>query len=171
MRHKIIEIVCWNARDPETPLEDAMRPTSPLLQSRLAASLFLLASPVLSQNVEPHPQTIPLRCEQGDCPLLKGYPQTAGIRIGFVRLKPGETVGWRTTASQEESLVILDGKGKALSDGEAGQPFVAPALVYIPPSTRHNVENTGKQPLVYIYVVAPVVEKKDRKTGAKGQMP
>ena len=144
MRHKIIEIVCWNARDPETPLEDAMRPTSPLLQSRLAASLFLLASPVLSQNVEPHPQTIPLRCEQGDCPLLKGYPQTAGIRIGFVRLKPGETVGWRTTASQEESLVILDGKGKALSDGEAGQPFVAPALVYIPPSTRHNVEKHGQ---------------------------
>ena len=40
-------------------------------------------------------------------------------------------------------------------DGQPALPFVAPALVYIPPATRHNVENTGGDPLEYEYIVAP----------------
>lgn len=77
------------------------------------------------------------------------------MRSGFVRLKPGATVGWHTTGKNEEALVILHGQGEALIDGQARQPFVAPALVYIPPMTRHNVTNTGKELLEYVYVVAP----------------
>ena len=132
-----------------------MRPISPLLQGLVAAGMFLAASPIFSQQAKPQPLTIPLQCPQGDCPLLRGAPQTAGMRSGFVRLKPGATVGWHTTGKNEEALVILRGQGEALIDGQAGQPFAAPALVYIPPATRHNVENTGKEPLEYVYVVAP----------------
>lgn len=77
------------------------------------------------------------------------------MRSGFVRLQPGAAVGWHTTGKNEEALVILHGQGEALIDGQAKQPFVAPALVYIPPVTRHNVENTGKELLEYVYVVAP----------------
>jgi mannose-6-phosphate isomerase-like protein (cupin superfamily) len=77
------------------------------------------------------------------------------MRSGFVRLKPGETVGWHTTGKNEESLVILHGQGTAMIDGQAGKPFMAPAFVYISPATRHNVLNTGTEPLEYVYVVAP----------------
>ena len=77
------------------------------------------------------------------------------MRSGFVRLKPGETVGWHTTGQNEEALVILRGEGAALIDGHPKQAFAAPALAYIPPATRHNVENTGKELLEYVYVVAP----------------
>jgi mannose-6-phosphate isomerase-like protein (cupin superfamily) len=77
------------------------------------------------------------------------------MRSGFVRLEAGATVGWHTTGEHEEALVILHGQGEALIDGKAKQPFIAPALVYIPPATRHNVANTGKEPLEYVYVVAP----------------
>ena len=87
--------------------------------------------------------------------MLKGVPQTTGMRSGFVRLLTGATVGWHTTGKNEEALVILHGQGEALIDGQAKQPFVAPALVYIPPATRHNVANTGKEMLEYVYVVAP----------------
>ena len=87
--------------------------------------------------------------------MLKGVPQTTGMRSGFVRLLTGATVGWHTTGKNEEALVILHGQGEALIDGQAGQPFTAPAFVYIPPATRHNVANTGKDPLEYVYVVAP----------------
>jgi mannose-6-phosphate isomerase-like protein (cupin superfamily) len=76
------------------------------------------------------------------------------MRSGFVRLMPGQTVGWHTTSKNEEALVVLHGKGKALIDGQLGLDFAAPALVYIPPATRHNVENTGSDPLEYEYVVA-----------------
>ena len=77
------------------------------------------------------------------------------MRSGFVRLLPGATVGWHTTGKNEEALVILHGQGEALIEGQAAQAFVAPMLVYIPPATRHNVANTGKEPLEYVYVVAP----------------
>ncbi len=121
----------------------------------LAAGLLLAAAPALSQQPQPVPQAIPLACAHGDCPILSGAPQTKGMRSGFVRLSPGQTVGWHSTGKNEEALVVLHGKGKALIDGQPALPFVAPALVYIPPATRHNVENTGGDSLEYEYVVAP----------------
>lgn len=121
----------------------------------LAAGLLLVLAQAPSQNAKPQPLTVPLDCPQGDCPILKGAPQTAGMRSGFVRLRPGQTVGWHTTGKNEEALVVLRGKGTALIDGEPGLLFAAPAIVYIPPATRHNVQNTGSEPLEYEYVVAP----------------
>lgn len=132
-----------------------MRQTLRITLLSIAAGLFLAAAPISSQTAKPHPLITPLLCPQGDCPLLKGAPQTAGMRSGFVRLQPGATVGWHTTGKNEEALVILHGQGEALIDGQAKQPFVAPAFVYIPPATRHNVLNTGTEPLEYVYVVAP----------------
>ena len=136
-----------------------MRPTSQIYLLSVAVGLLLSAAPISSQTAKPQPLTIPLVCTQGDCPLLKGIPQTTGMRSGFVRLKPGATVGWHTTGKNEEALVILRGQGDALIDGQAGHPFTAPALVYIPPATRHNVENTGKELLEYVYVVAPAKQE------------
>lgn len=105
----------------------------------------------------PHqPLTLPLACDGGDCPLLKGAPQTTGMRSGFVRLKPGESVGWHTTGQQEEALVILRGQGEAKIEGRARLRVAAQMLVYIPPAAKHNVTNTGKELLEYVYVVAPV---------------
>jgi len=108
-----------------------------------------------SQQSKLRPLTLPLECAGGDCPLLRGTPQTAGMRSGFVRLKPGETVGWHTTGKNEESLVVLHGHGEARIEGQPPRAFAAPALVYIPPATRHNVANTGSEILEYVYVVAP----------------
>ena len=70
--------------------------------------------------------------------MLQGAPQTTGMRSGFVRLKPGGSVGWHTTGKNEEALVILHGQGEALIDGQAKQTFVGPAFAYIPPATRHT---------------------------------
>jgi mannose-6-phosphate isomerase-like protein (cupin superfamily) len=68
-------------------------------------------------------------------------------------------VGWHTTGQNEESLVILHGRGEALIEGEPKQTFTAPAFAYIPPATRHNVSNTGNTVLEYVYVVAPAAAK------------
>jgi len=76
-------------------------------------------------------------------------------RSWFVRLKPGETVRWHTTAKNEEALVILHGQVEVLMDGQSGRPLLASELAYIPPATRHNVSNTGTELLEYVYVVAP----------------
>ncbi len=117
--------------------------------------LFLAVVPLSSQRPGSQPLVRSLECPAGDCPLLQGPPQTTGMRSGLVRLSPGVTAGWHTTGKNEEALVILRGQGEALIDGQTTQTFVAPALAYIPPTTRHNVANTGKEPLEYVYVVAP----------------
>ena len=125
----------------------------------VALGILCGAATGLAQTATQHPLTVPLQCALGDCPLLRGTPQTTGMRSGFVRLQPGATVGWHTTGRNEEALVILHGRGEALIENQAAQPFDAPMLVYIPPATRHNVANTGKEPLEYVFVVAPAKQE------------
>jgi len=101
------------------------------------------------------PLTFSLDCAEGDCPLLRGAPQTSGMRGGSVRLKPGESVGWHSTGQNEEALAILYGTGAVNIEGHADLPLHARMLAYIPPGIRHNVTNTGTALLEYVWVVAP----------------
>ena len=90
-------------------------------------------------------------------PILTGVPQTNGMRSGRVYLKPGEACGEHSTKAHEETLVFLSGKGAALiGDGEKSFEVGKGKICYIPPNTEHNIKNTGQEPLVYIYCVAPV---------------
>jgi len=112
----------------------------------------------LAQKPEPARQamTFALDCAGGDCPLLKGVPQTAGMRGGSVKLKVGESVGWHSTGTNEEALVILHGDGAAKIEGGNDVALHEKMLAYIPPATRHNVTNTGTTMLEYVWVVAPI---------------
>src|ERR1035438_1410112 len=102
-----------------------MRLIAPPHTLSVPVGLFVAAVSLSSQMSKPQPLTMPLGCPKGDCPLLEGAPQTTGMRSGFVRLKPGETVGWHTTGQNEEALVILHGEGAALIDGQPNQAFAA----------------------------------------------
>ena len=110
------------------------------------------------ERAKREPMTFALDCAGGDCPLLKGAPQTSGMRGGSVKLKPGESVGWHSTAANEEALVILHGSGVANIEGHPDVPLTEKMLAYIPPATRHNVTNNGTQVLEYVWVVAPTTE-------------
>ena len=112
----------------------------------------------LAQKLETkrEPTTFVLACAEGDCPLLKGVPQTNGMRGGSVKLNPGQSVGWHSTSGNEEALVILHGTGAATFEGHADVVLHEKMLAYIPPETRHNVTNTGTEPLEYVWLVAPV---------------
>ncbi len=113
---------------------------------------------IVAQEPAPkrEPLTFSLDCAGGDCPLLKGPPQTSGMRGGSVTLKPGQSVGWHSTGQNEEALTILHGNGAANIEGLADVPLHANMLAYIPPNTRHNVTNTGTELLEYVWVVAPL---------------
>ena len=120
------------------------------------ALLLSCAMVAQEQSAKREPITFSLVCEGGDCELLKGAPQTSGMRGGSVRLKPGESVGWHSTGDNEEALTILRGSGVAKIEGHAEVPLREKMLAYIPPGTRHNVTNTGSEALEYVWVVAPV---------------
>ena len=91
-------------------------------------------------------------------PLLQGEPQTCGMRSGRVYLESGQSCGQHSTKAHEELLVFLSGQGQALIGQENSAYSVGEGKVlYIPPYTIHDIKNSGNEPLVYIYCVAPVM--------------
>ncbi len=88
--------------------------------------------------------------------LLDGKPQTCGMRSGKVYLAPGQACGQHSTKNREELLVFLSGQGELMiGEGDCYQVGRGKAS-YIPPHTAHDVKNTGSEPLVYVYCVAPI---------------
>ena len=123
----------------------------------VAAVALLAGGVILAQETpEPKPQFFSAKCAGGDCVLLKGAPQTSGMRGGAVKLAPKESIGWHSTNDNEEALTILRGNGVAHIEGGADMALSENSILYIPPRTRHNVTNTGELPLEYVWIVAPV---------------
>ena len=90
--------------------------------------------------------------------LLAGVPQTCGMRSGRVYLAPGAECGLHSTKAHEELLVFLSGKGEAIISEKDKFEVGVGKVSYIPPHTDHNIRNTGSEPLIYIYCVAPINE-------------
>ncbi len=86
--------------------------------------------------------------------LIPGVPQSCGMKSGRVWLAPGADCGQHSTEGNEEQLVFLAGQGTALI-GNDKFPVGAGKICYIPPRTPHNIFNTGTEPLIYIFCVAP----------------
>jgi mannose-6-phosphate isomerase-like protein (cupin superfamily) len=88
--------------------------------------------------------------------LLKGSPQTCGMRAGRVFLRPGASIGEHSTEGHEELLTFLSGRGTAYIGSDRTPHEVGGGKVaYIPPHTTHDIKNTSLEPLVYVYCVAP----------------
>ena len=120
----------------------------------IGAALLLSSAYTQQKEASYKPLSLALECAASDCPLLQGAPQTTGMRSGFVRLKPGESVGRHSTEDHEEALVILHGEGRAEVEGHDAVPISSRRLVYIPPHAYHNVTNMGSDVLEYVYIVA-----------------
>jgi quercetin dioxygenase-like cupin family protein len=88
---------------------------------------------------------------------LLAPPESVVMRSGLVVLQPGANCGWHSTDEYEEMLICLEGSGEVHSEGQAPLPMTAGRYAYNPPRTRHNVFNTGKGPLRYIFVVSKAV--------------
>jgi mannose-6-phosphate isomerase-like protein (cupin superfamily) len=91
----------------------------------------------------------------GSLSLLRGAPQTCGIRCGRVDLESGANVGSHNTHGYEEILVILEGAGVAELAGASPTNLQAGQVFYVPPHTQHNIRNEGSARLRYLYIVAP----------------
>jgi len=90
-------------------------------------------------------------------PILDSRSQSCGMRSGRVVLHVGQSCGWHSTNACEEVLIFLSGRGTALiGEKQTTYQVGKEKILYIPPNTIHNIENTGDKPLIYIYCVAPV---------------
>ena len=76
------------------------------------------------------------------------------MRSGAVGLQPGIYVRKHSTQSYKEVLVILEGQRSFLLDNRQALEMKTGAILFCPPHTIHDVQNTGASPLRYIFIVA-----------------
>ncbi len=98
---------------------------------------------------------VELQSAEGFQRLLDDKSQTCGMKAGRVYLNPGESCGQHSTKEREELLVFLSGSGQAVIEGSDAFDVGSGKVAYIPPQTFHNIKNTGDEPLIYVYCVAP----------------
>ena len=103
---------------------------------------------------DPKPFVLALPATEDYIEIL-GAGKSVAMHSGRVVLSPGKDVGKHSTGNHEELIVILSGEGELEVDGAGRTKIRAGMVAYNPPQTEHNVINTGKEPLAYVYVVAP----------------
>lgn len=82
-------------------------------------------------------------------------PEARALSSSCVRLGPGDRVGEHTTSAREELIFVLEGEATVLAGG-AATTVRAGHAAYVPPETRHDVENLTAAPVTYVYVTAKV---------------
>jgi mannose-6-phosphate isomerase-like protein (cupin superfamily) len=119
---------------------------------------FLLLTATLSAG-EPVPKVIKLDAQgKGHLAILSGPPETATMRSGLVVLEPGKAVGRHSTGANEELLIVLEGTGEfRILQGDT-LPLVGGTALYCPANRSHDVFNTGKTTLRYVYITASTRE-------------
>ena len=105
------------------------------------------------------PFAVKMEKDQARQRLLGHLSDTVGLKSGQVILKPGEEVGEHNTENKEEVIVILEGEAEITSDKSGPVSAKKNSAAYIPPHTSHNVRNTGKSPLRYVYIVSLIVKE------------
>lgn len=88
--------------------------------------------------------------------LLGGKDKLQGLRSGLVTLKPQEKIGEHKTSAKEEVIIILKGNATIYYDRNKKLKASQNTFVYIPPETVHDVINSGRLLLRYVYVTAQV---------------
>jgi quercetin dioxygenase-like cupin family protein len=88
--------------------------------------------------------------------ILNGSPETVAMRSGLTVLAPLKSVGRHSTKNNEETIVVMAGKGELRITGGPTFQLQPYCVAYCPPNTEHDVMNTGTDTLRYVYVVARV---------------
>jgi mannose-6-phosphate isomerase-like protein (cupin superfamily) len=115
-------------------------------------SIFLI--PANSQE-KPRPKVVEIDSGGKDyLQVLAGPPESVTMKSGLVVLAPNKSVGKHSTGQHEELLVVLEGHGEMTFKDGSKLDVKANHALYCPPETEHNVTNTGRSVLRYVYVVA-----------------
>jgi mannose-6-phosphate isomerase-like protein (cupin superfamily) len=86
--------------------------------------------------------------------LLSYESGTFGVKSGHVILNSGEKIGLHSTREREEVIIVLKGEGEAAVGQEKILKIEKNSVLYIPPETEHDINNTGIGILEYVYVTS-----------------
>lgn len=82
------------------------------------------------------------------------------LQLVLMSLQPGEEIGEEVHPDRDQFFRVEDGKGEVWIDGTRTKIESETAIV-VPAGTRHNVKNSGKEPLK-LYTLYGPPEHKDK---------
>lgn len=82
-------------------------------------------------------------------------------QVVLMSIQPGEDIGMETHDTVDQTLVFVQGEGKAVIAGEE-YPIKAGTLSFVDAGIEHNFINTGSEPLKLYTVYAPANHPSDR---------
>ena len=123
----------------------------------IAAAIVASAPSATAQTGAPKlkPRLIQLNSNAVDSmDIFKGPPETVTMRSGYMVLPPTKSVGRHSTRRNEEALIVLAGSGEMRIVNGPTLKLKPYCVAYCPPNTEHDVFNTGRETLRYIWLVA-----------------
>lgn len=78
----------------------------------------------------------------------------AHLQLVLMTLKPGEEIGEETHEDRDQFFQIEGGEGEVTIDG-VGHALEDDFAVLVPAGARHNIVNTGEEPLRFYTVYGP----------------
>ena len=80
------------------------------------------------------------------------------MQLVLMTLKPGEDIGAEVHEDTDQFFRVESGKGEVETDGRT-TPIDEDMAVVVPAGMRHNIRNTGKEPLQLYTIYAPPQHK------------
>ena len=74
--------------------------------------------------------------------------------IGWMTLKPGDSIGMHKHENNEDSYIIISGEGVFTDSAGKETPVKAGDVTIARPGDAHALKNTGKEPLVFLDIIA-----------------
>lgn len=121
----------------------------------LIAGSMIASGAAFAQSGGPKPRVIKLNPVSPDSmDIFTGPPGTVTMHSGYMVLAPGRAVGKHTTGRMEEALIVFAGNGEMRLVNGPTLKLGPYTVAYCPPGMEHDVYNTGKDTLRYIWLVA-----------------
>ena len=76
------------------------------------------------------------------------------LQLVLMRLLPGEEIGLEAHAGHDQFFQFVDGEGAVIIDG-LRTPVDDDSVVLVPAGARHNIVNTGDEPLRFYTLYGP----------------
>jgi len=84
----------------------------------------------------------------------KALKDQAIKEVSWLRLNPGDSIGYHQHVTNEDTYVIVSGEGVFKDKDGKDKPVKAGDVTIVRKGESHGIANTGKEPLVIVDVIA-----------------
>ena len=84
----------------------------------------------------------------------KAGKEQAFKEVSWLRLEPGDSIGYHQHVTNEDVYVIVSGEGVFKDKDGKDKPVKAGDVAIVRKGESHGIANTGKVPLVFVDVIA-----------------